>query len=171
MRESDTFDANGFDATHPECALALREARQFASRFESDSPDGRWLSLLGPSGRGKTHLAKALAAHVGAKAWRWMRVLDYMRRGDFGVIDHLCDLPIVILDDIGAAYETELSKAKIGEIAERRIGKWTVWTSNYDLAGIAKNLDTRIASRLVRDGSRIATFKEAPDWALKNYQR
>lgn len=169
-RKSRPFDPQGFDATHPECAKALREAQDFANRFDNRDPEGRWISFLGPSGRGKTHLAKALAAHIGAKPWRWMRVLDYLRRGDFGVIHHLCDMPALVLDDIGAAYETEMSRSKIGEIAERRIGKWTVWTSNYLLGGIAAEIDNRVASRMVRDGCRVVSFKEAPDWSLANYE-
>lgn len=101
---------------------------------------------------------------------KWITIVDYMRKGDYGVVDHLCDAKVAFIDDIGAGYETALSKAKILEIAERRTGKATFWTSNLTAQQIADQIDVRVASRMVRDGNRVFEFTECPDWSIENYK-
>jgi hypothetical protein len=69
----------------------------------------RWLSLLGRSGTGKTHLARsitrffnaAIATYIqpvtGARLSRrggfigWRKVVDHLRGGDYGIIDAVCN--------------------------------------------------------------------------------
>ena len=53
----------------------------------------------------------------------------------------------------------------LSEIAERRSRRWTLWTSNLDLAAM-DSLDARIASRLIRDRNEVIQFRDAPDFAL-----
>lgn len=104
-----------------------------------------------------------------ARFLRWITIVDYMRRGDYGVIDHVCSAEVAFIDDIGAGYETALSKAKILEIAERRTGKPTFWTANLAVQQIADQIDVRVASRMVRDGNRVFQFADCPDWSIANY--
>jgi DNA replication protein DnaC len=160
---------------HPECAAAAAEALRFLEAVLSGG--GEWCSLLGVSGVGKSFLSRAAYRYLHlreqgrkVKFLKWITIVDYMRRGDFGVIDHICDARIAFIDDIGAGYETALSKAKILEIAERRTGKPTFWTSNLTLSQIADQIDVRVASRMVRGGSRVFEFSECPDWSLANYK-
>ena len=158
---------------HPECQDAVNECDAFLCDLVASR--GRWISLLGKSGVGKTMLSRIMRRFVRTSTnrkgmfIRWITACDYMRKGDFGVIDAMADADVLFCDDIGAAYETDLSKKKILEIAERRTQKPTVFTSNLDLEGIGREIDVRVASRMLRDGSRIAQFKECPDYALANY--
>jgi DNA replication protein DnaC len=159
---------------HPECASAAAEAVRFVESVLQSRP--AWCSLLGVSGAGKTMLSKAANHYLRGRGMksrfiRWITIVDYMRKGDFGVIDFVCDAPIAFIDDIGAGYETEMSKAKILEIAERRTGKSTFWTSNLTAEQIAEQIDVRVASRMVRGNNRIFQFMECPDWSLQNYNQ
>jgi len=160
---------------HPECNDARKECDAFLCDLITNEP--RWLSLLGNSGAGKTMLTRIMRRFVREETTkkamfiRWMTACDYMRKGDYGVIDAMANCEILFCDDIGAAYETDLSKKKILEVAERRSGKATVFTSNLLLEGIGNEIDVRVASRMLRDGSRVMQFKECPDYALENYKK
>jgi DNA replication protein DnaC len=165
--------APGYDASfHPECRTAAAEVIRF---IESTMSGGKqWCALVGVSGVGKTMLARAANQYLSehgknARFLRWITIVDYMRKGDYGVIDHVCEAKVAFIDDIGAGYETALSKAKILEIAERRTGKPTFWTSNLTAQQIADQIDVRVASRMVRDGNRVFQFSECLDWSILNY--
>src|SRR6516164_4756416 len=91
----------------------------------------RWLSLLGRSGTGKTHLARGVnrffkveaATYIekgtGAQLSRrggfigWRKVVDYLRDGDYGIIEAVCNDWFVALDDIGAERATDFSISKL----------------------------------------------------------
>lgn len=165
---------SSYDASqHSECANAVSECDAFL--IDLLNGVNRWISLLGNSGVGKTMLSRIMRRYVRTSTnkngmfIRWITACDYMRKGDFGVIDAMADADVLFCDDIGAAYETDLSKKKILEVAERRTQKPTVFTSNLDLEGVGREIDVRVASRMLRDGSRVVQFKECPDYALANY--
>lgn len=139
-----------------------------------------WLCLLGTSGAGKTYLAKQI--------WKWFRASELFRTqvkddgfiypgqfcswrkaadeilgGSYFRVNELCTETFVVLDDIGAEYKDKsgIVKSKLDRILDERLGKWTVITCNYSLAKIASEMDTRIASRMMRGGSQIVDIETA----------
>ena len=57
------YDMGGFDeSVHPEVHSMHRAAQWFVNDILNKQRPRRWLSLLGASGVGKTHLAEAVAA-------------------------------------------------------------------------------------------------------------
>ena len=136
-----------------------------------ESP-GRWLSLLGKSGRGKTHLARKAAVCIGQTLqrgyfYRWTQLIEDCRNGQRGaVIERVEDHRFMVIDDIGAGYDTDYSDAVLAELLDRRMGRYTILTSNLSLEQLGE-IDTRIASRLIRAGNEIFTFREIPDYSLK----
>jgi len=130
--------------------------------------DPRWLSLLGRSGTGKTHLARVITrffkaelaiyiepgtgAHLARRGGfiGWRKVVDHLRDGDYGIIDAVCNDWFVALDDIGAERASDFSVSKLDQVADARLGKWTVITCNFSREEIAEHMDVRIASRLGR---------------------
>lgn len=154
-----------------------------------------WLSFVGPSGTGKTMLARKCASFMRkyldgyddevrtmhgpggslvTKVLRrggfkdWATVLGDMLGGDYTGLRDMADDWFVALDDIGAEYAgtRELSVAKLYDLLNRRAGRFTVITANLDLQAISKKLDARIASRLIRDGSVVIDVK-AIDYNLR----
>lgn len=186
--QSDTF---GLDAYTAELRDAVNCAHEFEAAAKSDSPI--WLSLLGNCGVGKTHLAMEIYRRFqprkikgpdpnSASGWRhhvqrkqkfsWQYIVKTMRAGDFGIIDYIGDdVDFVVIDDLGAGYDSELTKRKAADLAERRIGKPTIWTSNLNLEQIADQIDMRLTSRLIRHGSKVVVFEETQDWNLRKLRK
>lgn len=147
----------------------LKAAKQFCAELKADDTP-RWLSLVGTSGVGKTHLAKRITrffsryasyyieTKTGATLSRrggfisFRRVANDLRSGDYSVVRDLCDDFFVCLDDIGSEHGTQFMTSKLDEIADARVGKWTVLTANLSLEKISE-METRIASRMLRGGS------------------
>src|SRR6516165_7761858 len=130
----------------------------------------RWLSLLGRSGTGKTHLARGITRFfktmatiyiepgTGAHLIRrggfigWRKVVDHLRDGDYGIMDAVCNDWFVALDDIGAERASDFSVSKLDQVVDARLGKWTVITCNFSREEIAEHMDVRwnLRKRLLR---------------------
>jgi DNA replication protein DnaC len=149
----------------------LSEMLDAAKDFIRDMAIGttpRWLSLLGRSGTGKTHLARGITcffkaemaiyiepgtgAHLSRRGGfiGWRKVVDHLRDGDYRIIDAVCKDWFVALDDIGAERASDFSVSKLDQVVDSRLGKWTVITCNFSREEIAEQMDVRIASRLGR---------------------
>ena len=173
---------------NPSLSAALDAAMQFCLAMGSATAEPYWLTLLGPSGTGKTMLARGISRFFAAsldslldenkttptaryyraggfKAWE--RVVADMLEGDFSGIRDLRDDWFVCLDDIGAEYarNRDISVSKLYEVLNARERKFTVITANLTLQDINTKLDARIASRLLRNGS-VVVDVEASDFNL-----
>ena len=150
---------------------AFREAKRWA-----EHPTG-WLVLLGESGRGKTHLAAAVANERldAGDTVCFANVPDLLDelRGTYApnasqqygeVLARLRDVPVLILDDLGAQQTTAWAQEKLYQILNDRYeGRMpTVVTTNTEMS----KLDARIASRL--GDLQISVMYEivAPDYRL-----
>ncbi len=159
----------------------LEDMVEAAARFEQDATNKRkprWLSFCGRSGTGKTHLASIVFKRLqfdfqehttllsGAHRYVWPRLLPKLRDGAYWLLDDIRDCHLLFLDDFGTERPTEFALEKLYEIIEARTRKWTILTCNLSVAQIAERMDTRIASRLMRDGSTVIDV-DAPDFNLR----
>ena len=136
----------------------LRNAYERSLEFANE-PRG-WLVLLGGYGSGKTHLAAAIANYRISLGHAVLFVvvpdlLDYLR-ATFGPssvaalderLDAIREIPLLVLDDLGAHNSTAWAQEKLFQILNHRYNSRlpTVITSNQRL----EELDPRITSRLV----------------------
>lgn len=145
--------------------LAVKAERFHREVIQKSPP--RWLSVIGHSGTGKTHIAKRLWQLLKPEFnWRnaaynerviyWPEFVEDLReriREQMGT-EPLTDLmkwPLLVLDDIGAEQDKSgFASEKLNMLIAKRVGKWTVITSNLDLAGLS-NVDERISDRIVRE--------------------
>lgn len=155
------FDTGG----DPQLIAMLSKARRFVMDYKAGA-SGRWLSLLGTSGAGKTFLADIVREKT-KQAWRvgsgedsfiqytrwpkhhWPTIGERMLGGEWDLWEMIAEQDECVIDDIGADNDPKKTITdKLCKIAEMRLGKWTVFTSNLTLGDIARQLDQRISSRM-----------------------
>lgn len=146
------FNANQCQpaASRPAMARLRTICQEYAQR-----PDG-WLVLIGATGCGKSHLAYAIAGRALADgrqvyAHTVPAMLSMLRatfgEGNFDSVFHdLCEVGLLVMDDLGAERETEWAKEQLYALVDHRYRRRLpmVVTTNVALTDI----DGRIASRL-----------------------
>lgn len=162
----------------------VKEALDAMDRWASDVVtygNPHWLTLFGRSGCGKTHLLK-LAQYVLRQGGHqviyrnWPAVMDEIIDGEWGHIAVMCRAKVLILDDIGAGYMAAgrralIAAAKLYEIMEARLGRWTLLASNLAPQDISDRVDPRIASRLYRGDNQLVDMRAAGDYAYSQYMQ
>jgi len=158
-----TFDAvdqqGGFQIHNPSHQAALDICRRWVEAFPGN-PEDPDLMLVGPPGRGKTHLAVAAAKHLVEQ--KGVRVLFYEQRallkalqGTFesksgrqesDVLGPVQDCELLVLDDLGAGRTTEWAKDVLHDVISHRYNtrKHMLVTTNIPLGD-----DDRRRSRAV----------------------
>jgi hypothetical protein len=174
----------GFDDMNEPCLIdAKNKVSGMMAEILSDSP-ARWVALCGHSGTGKTLLARLLGRFMrlrgmfyncpvsGAqlvRRWSWWgedELARSLRDGAHHLIDDICRQWLVVLDDLGSTSDnTGFITNCIGEILNRRAGKWTLITTNRTVEKWAE-IDHRIASRLLRDEN-VVVKHTCQDYALR----
>ena len=171
----ESFDVRGNNPTAGQRA-SLEGAHQAAKNFAAD-PDG-WLTLLGNTGVGKTHLAVAIAVEQmkrGNPAFFVLvsDLLDHLRftfsPESTVTYDHVFEevknTPLLILDDLGRQHNTPWAVEKLYQIIVHRYNSRapTVITAVSDLA------ETRdpIASRIKDPSLSQLIIIEVPDYRDK----
>ncbi|MBA7527740.1 Chromosomal replication initiator protein DnaA [subsurface metagenome] len=151
-------------------------AYQAALAFASGKAKHHFLSFVGETGRGKTHLALGIGWHwlennLGlVKYWQVETLLDDLRHGFRADTDETAqrfddllkrikEAPLLILDDLGVEQSTPWARAKLDEIIDYRYirGGKTILTTNLAPA----KLQDRISSRL---GEGIVVVLECEDY-------
>lgn len=90
-----------------------------------------------------------------------------MLSGAWDVAQSIISPPLVIIDDIEPSRTAGVTD-ELARIIERRIGKWTVYTSNLSLEQIGEQIDVRVASRLLRPiGRSVVVEIKTKDYALR----
>lgn len=149
--------------THGDASLEamVRACANFTLALR-DKAAPRWLSLLGPSGIGKTHCGRFLWKHA-AEHFQWHRFEfihqkiywpDFVKQLRSGhVYDRLHEMqkwPVLFLDDIGAERDTTgFAAEQLNTLLGSRDGKWTIITSNLSIEQIG-GIDPRLADRIIR---------------------
>lgn len=155
---------------------SLQSAKAYVQRW-ANNPNG-WLSLHGPYGVGKTHLAAAAAAQRESRGDAVFfatvaDLLDYLR-ATFSpdspvthddLLDHIRTADMLVLDDMGAERSTPFAEDKLFQIVGYRYDERlpTIITTSDQIEEISK-ARPRIASRL-QDPLVVTELPiEAPDY-------
>lgn len=124
-------------------------------------PAGRNLVLVGATGVGKSHAAVA-AARVrwdrgcDVAFWPTVELLDALRPGGpEGLLAELCQVEVLVLDDLGAEKPTDWTAERLYALINRRWleERTTVATTNVAPDGLEPVLGSRTYSRLVGSGA------------------
>ncbi len=155
----------------PKLEGMVAAARAFCADLLSNRGP-HWISFLGPSGIGKTHLAKkigefyrmqaryyrhpiagALLVRSGGYTESWRKRANDLREKNYSRFRDMQNDHLLVLDDIGSEHESKFVISKLDELLDARLQKWTVITANFSLEQISEKMDARIASRMIRNGS------------------
>lgn len=153
----------------------LQEAYDIAVQVAEETGKATWFTLMAGADRGKTHLAVAICRRwlCRGKPARYAYVpllLEELRRGfrEEGAgsyesrFDLFLNVPLLVLDDLGAEHRTPWVQEKLDTIIDYRLmhGLSLVVTTNTPM----DELPFRIASRLQRSpGSRVVVI-DAPEF-------
>jgi len=163
---------------------ALKAAQEFTEQVSCD-PNGIGLLFSGPVGSGKTFLAACIANALVEKQYRILflvvpDLLDELRasysakneKNEIDLLDIARNVPILILDDLGAHNYTEWSRNRIYSILNYRMNEQlpTIITTNLDFGEIETHLGERTCSRLLQM-CRIFRLSVPQDIRMQNYLR
>lgn len=155
-----TFDPHQA-SPEPAEAQSVRSAHREALRYAEDPR--LWLVIAGPTGRGKTRLAAAIANYCREAGMAVMFVvvpdlLDKLRssyapqspREFDDVFEQVRAVPLLVLDDLGAQSGTPWADEKLFQIINYRYNASlpTVITTN----GTKQSLDPRLFTRITDPG-------------------
>lgn len=104
---------------------------------------------------------------------KWLKVIDAGRNSDFGPAFRTGRDWCKVIDDIGAegmdgnGRPYAFAVNTLGKVADQRVGKWTVITSNYTRKELAELFDPRISSRMIRDGSVVVDASNVRDFNIR----
>lgn len=135
----------------------------------------RGLYLHGGVGTGKTRLACSVlntlwARGVGVRFKRCPELLIQLQPGHDDtdqVWQRMVDVPVLVLDDVGANQGTDFARRQLQALFDARLdrGHRTIWTSNLDLDDLAEFLaDDRLPSRIM--GQCRVVELSGKDWRL-----
>jgi DNA replication protein DnaC len=171
--ESGRFVVKFGGVTDPSLASALREACLMAARVKADMATPYWLTLSGPNGIGKTHLARWLARRFESvlgtslvpQVWTLGEIKRAYLGGGWGLMGELAKAPWLVLDELGAEKGNDAFREAVIVLFLARMGKWTVITTNLGEREIEAAYTARVTSRMNgRDGN-VHLRMSAPDYA------
>lgn len=154
------------------------EAIKHAEYFLDGTHKG--LYLHGGVGTGKTRLACTILNQLWARgvAVRFKRCPELLIQLQPGhddtdqVWQRMVDVPVLVLDDVGANQGTDFARRQLQALFDARLdrGHRTIWTSNLDLDELAEFLaDDRLPSRIM--GQCRVVELAGKDWRLTKQRR
>lgn len=184
-------DFDGYKAETDGQRRALAICRKYADRWDDRKAKGGCLVLCGNPGTGKTHLAAAIVKAIlpheidGSKSYEPVRprtVVIYTtatamtreikatynrdaEETEQAVISRMSDVPLLVVDEVGAQRGTETELLLIQEIIDNRYQRVlpTILISNLQESELSEYIGERALDRLYDNGGAVVGF----NWGSK----
>lgn len=182
--KSASFDS--YNPPNKELEKAKHVTKRYADNFSLDNPVS--LLLIGTYGTGKSHLSAAITKELLAKEFTSVfvstpKLLTKIRStynktsflSEEDIMKTLSEVDLLVLDDIGAETTKQgednqhtWATSKIFEIIDNRIGKHTIFTSNYEPSELQQRLGGRNFSRMMESVHVVKMYGD--DYRLKDFK-
>ncbi|MGM7637588.1 ATP-binding protein [Bacillus sp. Hm123] len=167
-----------YKETNHVTARALKEAVEYTKHFLANQEEDRYgLILMGSCGTGKSHLCVAIARTLKEKGFAvgflttgalLAKIKTTYSKGasqsEEDIFKDLQRFDLLILDDIGSETgskdEFAWSKTKLFEVVNNRIGKPTIYTSNFNEVELPQAIGERTFSRMFNKTKFIDVFTD-----------
>lgn len=142
----------------------LRYCKSYADNFTKNSDS---ILMKGATGLGKTHLSLSIANEVIKKGYgviyvsapSLMQKLEkqYFSRNDDTATDMLIECDLLIVDDLGTEFHSQLSVSLMYNIFNSRMlaNKPVIINTNFDLRELEKNYTERFVSRIIGNAQKL----------------
>ncbi len=179
------FSIDGDAETTAQLKAMVDAAATFIKALRNEAAP-HWLSFIGTSGAGKTYLARRIwnwyqnerslfrasivegeIAYPGSFN-SWPKIAgELLSNQNYWKLEEMQRDKLIVLDEIGADRDPSGHvRDCLARVLSGRVGKWTVITSNKSLGDIQRDIDTRISSRMIRDGN-VVVDVDVLDYALR----
>jgi DNA replication protein DnaC len=178
-----------FENYHPtseELNKSKEITKRYAENFSKENPIS--LLMIGNYGTGKSHLSVAITKVLMEKSLSCIFISTpklmtkirstYNKQSEYSeeqIIDQLSKVDCLVLDDIGSesvkqgdSNQHTWATSKLFEIIDNRIGKHTIFTTNYDVNELQKRLGGRNFSRMMENVHVIKMYGD--DYRLKDFK-
>ena len=157
----DYYSKKAVDGESPykEMQRVYKSCISYAENFDLDSQS---LYFFGRTGLGKTHLSLAIANEAIKKGYNVIygsviSFLNKMEREKFGraetfeTEDILIDADLLILDDLGAEFQTAFTTSAVYNLINSRIARGvpTIISSNLSIKELKERYPESVASRII----------------------
>jgi DNA replication protein DnaC len=179
-----TFD--DYKPTSDQLEKAKQITNRYADNFSLENPVS--LLLIGNYGTGKSHLSAAITKSLISKEFTCVfvstpKLLTKIRStynktsfySEDAIMKTLSEVDCLILDDIGSETtkvgddnQHTWGTSKIFEIIDNRIGKHTIFTSNYEPSELQERLGGRNFSRMMENTHVIKMYGD--DYRLRSFK-
>lgn len=137
----------------------LNYTKKYASTF---TPESDSILIIGNTGLGKTHISLAIANEVIKAGYSVIydsviNILREIEKEHFSqnrssdTLDLILDADLLIIDDLGAEFESKFYNSVIYNIVNTRINRKmpTIISTNMDFSAISERYSGKIASRII----------------------
>lgn len=175
-----------YNPTNNDLARAKEITKRYADNFTKNNPVS--LLLIGNYGTGKSHLGVSITKVLMDKGFSCIFISTpklmtkirstYNKDSEYSeeqIIDQLSKVDCLVLDDIGSesvkqgdSNQHTWATSKLFEIIDNRIGKHTLFTTNYDVNELQQRLGGRNFSRMMESVHVIKMYGD--DYRLKDFK-
>lgn len=154
----------------------LEIATRYVEIFNVDKPKN--LLFTGNYGTGKSHLSVAMTKELMNRGYTCLFIsmpklltkikTTYNKKSEqteSDVMKYVEDVDLLVLDDIGAERDNEWAISKLFEILDGRLGKHTIFTSNYNQDDLKSRIGDRNYSRIMHNTHEVKMIGE--DYRLR----
>lgn len=180
-----SFD--NYQPTNEELDKAKQIAKRYAENFSKDNPVN--LLLIGNYGTGKSHLSVSMIKEIMDKDFTCIFISTpklltklrstYNKGSEYTeeqIIESLTKVDCLVLDDIGSEQSGQKqdennqtwATSKLFEIIDSRIGKHTIFTSNFTPEELQQRLGGRNFSRMMENTHVIKMYGD--DYRLRRFK-